>query len=304
MQAACDIEARTSGTECQERARLSVIRELRGTEFPSGTVLSCGLSVPTERRTLPFVCRMGCYPLPRSSDRIPARAKKAAALLPTPTASCRWRFRLCQSVSPIWITQCRPFATYIQPCTLCNAPTLSTWTALEVIPQGHSTICEKWNMAVCWWRAGRPRPPPQVRLLQATKRSYTKIICRMLIIQKSNCSRRDLAVRILPATRRTFTKDSAHPSSKCQPNDTTGARQGTVLYVWVSLKLRSHGKRYKVTIQTTFLQLLHPSTRTSLTEKLQCGGRTQVVTALKTGYTSAHLDGGFTSSSPRYIRTR
>ena len=94
-----------SETECEKETRLSVTPQLRETEFPSGTVLSCGLSVSKEQRTVLVFWRQ---PLAKERAAAHCRVKTTEFFRQTPktlllsyrapAASCRVSNRLaCHS---------------------------------------------------------------------------------------------------------------------------------------------------------------------------------------------------------------
>jgi hypothetical protein len=102
----------------------------------------------------------------------------------------------------------------------CHAMTFWKWLLKAKAKGG---MCVAWHG---WISIGRPETacgqPARVRLLLATMQSSTKVVIRSIPI----CQTARLAVRMFPATMRTFTRDMA-----LSENGTSVTR-----HVWISLK--------------------------------------------------------------------
>jgi hypothetical protein len=132
-------------------------------------------------------------------------------------------------VFPIWFTQRgRVWFTHSMPHP-CHATTMPFWKQLL-----KATAQRNMGMARhVWISIGRPETacgrPAHVRLLPATTRSSTNVVIRSIPIRYTV----GLAVRVYPATTRTFTKDTA-----LSENGRGAARhgRGTAWHVWISLQ--------------------------------------------------------------------
>jgi hypothetical protein len=134
---------------------------------------------------------------------------------------CRWGFRLCLSHLIYTVRPCLIHTCHAAPMLPCHATTMPYWKRLlkATAQRGIGMAWHVW-ISICRPETAYGRPA-RVRLLHATTRISTKVI-RSISIRYTV----GLAVRIFPATTRTFTKD------------TTLSENGrdAAWHVWVSLK--------------------------------------------------------------------